>query len=191
MNNRPSLDEWAMQLALDTALRSTCLRRRVGCVLLNSRGHVIGTGYNGVASGVRHCNEVVLEGVDFVQSTVDPLISKPTRFINTYPFACSGAKAPSGTNLEGCQAIHAEANALLQCRDVYEIRTCYVTVSPCIACVKLLMNTGCQRIVFAEPYSHDNSENLWLGSNKNRSWEQLEMRHEAYHDSASRIGGHS
>ena len=55
---RPSRDEWALGLAQLTAERSTCLRRHVGCVLLNARGHVLATGYNGVAAGETHCNKV-------------------------------------------------------------------------------------------------------------------------------------
>jgi dCMP deaminase len=150
---RPSRDEWALKLALLTAQRTTCLRRAVGCVLLSPRGHVLATGYNGVAAGLPHCNEHDL--------------FEPTG----YPHACSGATSPSGSNLDGCQAIHAEQNALLQCRDVYSIHTCYVTASPCMTCVKLLLNTGCERIVFVEEYPHPAARELWVGSG--RAWEQL------------------
>jgi dCMP deaminase len=59
-------------------------------------------------------------------------------------------------------ATHAEQNALLQCRDVEQIDTCYTTASPCITCVKLLMNTGCRSIVFAEEYPHPEAMDLWL-----------------------------
>lgn len=150
---RPSRDEWAMKLALMTAQRTTCCRRAVGCVLLNARGHVLATGYNGVAAGQPHCNEH------------DPF------FETGYPHACSGAHAPSGTNLDGCQAIHAEQNALLQCRDMYAIHTAYVTASPCMTCIKLLLNTNCERIVFVEEYPHSAAKDLWIGSG--RAWEQL------------------
>ena len=149
--SRPSRDAWAMEMAKLTATRSTCLRRQVGCVLLNARGHVLATGYNGVAAGLPHCNEL---GHDV-----------------TFPHACSGASAPSGTNLDGCQAIHAEQNALLQCRDVYSIDTCYVTASPCMTCTKLLLNTSCQRIVFLEEYPHAAAKDLWTSSG--RQWIQL------------------
>ena len=47
---RPTRDQWAIQLAQLTAERSTCCRRHVGCILLNERGHVLATGYNGVAA---------------------------------------------------------------------------------------------------------------------------------------------
>ena len=144
---RPSRDQWAMDVALVTAKRATCLRRAVGCVLLNARGHVLATGYNGVASGQPHCNE----GND--GALWDETIS--------YPHACEGAHSPSGTNLDACQAIHAEQNALLQCKDVYAIDTCYVTVSPCVTCVKLLLNTGCQRIVFLDEYTQPQAKQMW------------------------------
>lgn len=150
---RPSRDEWALRMAFLVSQRSTCVRRSVGCVLVNARGHILATGYNGVAAGLVHCNDH------------DP-------FHETgFPYACSGAWSPSGTNLDGCQAIHAEQNALLQCKDVYDIESAFVTVSPCMTCVKLLMNTSCKRIVFAEEYSHKNAELLWVGAG--RHWIHL------------------
>ena len=159
---RPSRDEWAMKLALLTAQRATCCRRQVGCVLLNARGHVLATGYNGVAAGQPHCNEKTWEaewtGFDMVS-------------VEDFHHACAGATAPSGTNLDGCQAIHAEQNALLQCRDIYQIHTAYVTASPCVTCTKLLLNTSCERIVFVEEYPHSAAQELWKSAG--RSWEQL------------------
>lgn len=86
-----------------------------------------------------------------------------------HPYACAGAKAASGTQLDACEAIHAEQNALLQCRDVYAIHNCYVTVSPCITCVKILLNTSCRRIVFSEKYAHDAAARaLWTDAG--REW---------------------
>lgn len=159
---RPNRDEWALQLALVTARRSTCARRSVGCVLMNSRGHILSTGYNGVAAGLPHCNhtEVVVDN-DWHNTFATEVMTH----------ACSGAMSPSGTNLDGCQAIHAEQNALLQCRDVYDIHTAYVTASPCITCCKLLLNTSCQRIVFVEEYPHSAAKDLWIASG--RRWEQV------------------
>lgn len=139
---RPDRDTWGLKLALVTAQRATCCRRRVGCVLMNSRHQVLSTGYNGRAAGLPHCNEQT-NGV-------------------AYANACSGATAPSGQNLDACEAIHAEQNALLQCRDVYDIYTAYVTASPCITCVKLLLNTACERIVFIDEYPHVEAKQLWL-----------------------------
>lgn len=138
MVTRISVDQYFLRMADLVRSRGTCARRRVGCVLTNSRKHVLATGYNGVAAGLPHCTD-------------DP---------------CPGATCPSGTGLELCEAIHAEQNALLQCRDVWAIDTCYCTASPCITCIKLLLNTSCRRIVFAESYAHEKARQLWLDAGR-------------------------
>lgn len=60
---------------------------------------------------------------------------------------------------------------MLQCRDVYAIHTAYVTASPCMTCIKLLLNTTCERIVFVEEYPHPEARKLWESAG--RAWEQL------------------
>lgn len=144
---RPDHDTYFTRMAALVATRATCLRRAVGAVLVNSRGHVLATGYNGVAAGRPHCNH---------HDMFDPV---------GYPHACPGATAPSGQKLDECEAIHAEQNALLQCRDVFDIDTCYVTVSPCIHCTKLLLNTSCRRIVAASIYDQ-RAADLWTDSGR-------------------------
>lgn len=152
MDCRPTKDQTWLAVAAVIARRGTCLRRQVGCVLVDRLGQVLATGYNGRAHGLPHCND----------EDVRPMNSVGVIEVK-YPHACAGAQSPSGTNLEGCEAIHAEQNALLQCRDVQQIETCYVTASPCVTCVKLLLNTGCVRIVFAERYAHDEeARKLWI-----------------------------
>ena len=131
---RLSKDEYFSDMARLVSRRSTCKRRSVGCVLVNHLGHILATGYNGVPRGHSHC------------------IDTP----------CAGANLPSGTGLDTCEAIHAEQNALLQCKDVMLIHTAYVTAMPCMTCTKLLLNTGCQRIVYVEPYPHEAARQLWI-----------------------------
>lgn len=166
---RLNRDEWAMKLALLTAQRATCCRRQVGCVILNARWHVIATGYNGVAAGLPHCNEG--KSVPLLYENWGDDVQVPVEWGTHYPNACEGAFSPSGTNLDGCDAIHAEQNAMLQCRDVHQIHTVYVTASPCITCCKLLLNTSCERIVFVEEYPHTNAKDLWVGAG--RLWERV------------------
>lgn len=148
--------EWYMRIAEVVALRGTCLRRQVGCVLVDYRGHILSTGYNGVPRGAKHCNQEASALLD----TYDTI----------YPFSCPAAKEGTGSNLGGCRAIHAEQNALLQCRDVEEIFACYTTVEPCEHCTKLLLNTGCQVVLYRQPYKGSgryhwleagNDEDLW------------------------------
>lgn len=139
---RQTTDEYFLKMAALVSSRGTCIRRKVGCVLTNERNHVIATGYNGVASGLPHCIDV----------------------------PCPGARQQSGYGLDLCEAIHAEQNALLQCHDVHTIKTAYCTVSPCITCIKLLLNTSCRRIVFWEEYPHPRAKELWEGAG--REWLQ-------------------
>ena len=141
---RPAISKTFMDIARTLAKRATCGRRQVGCVMVNSRNHVIATGYNGVAKGQDHC------------------IDNP----------CPGAELASGVGHDVCEAIHAEQNALLQCSDVYSIKDCYTTTAPCMACTKLLLNTSCQRIFFAEGYDvHCEARKLW--ERAGRSWIHL------------------
>ncbi len=56
IDERPSWDEYFMQMAELTAQRSTCLRRHVGAVIVKDK-HIIATGYNGAPKGLRHCAE--------------------------------------------------------------------------------------------------------------------------------------
>lgn len=165
-----------MELAVVTAQRATCLRRAVGCVLLNSKGHVLATGYNGVARGMPHCNAET--GFQFIYGNgIDksrPLTGQSTGRKPVFAHACSGAHAASGTNLEGCEAIHAEQNALLQCKEVDDIYSAFVTASPCVTCTKLLLNTGCREIYYLEEYPHSAARDLWTKSG--RLWTQMSPR---------------
>lgn len=139
-----------MELATVIAQRSTCRRRRVGCVLTDAWGRVLSMGHNGAPRGHAHC------------------IDEP----------CPGANSPSGEGLDLCEAVHAESCALIFCPDIMKVDTCWVTASPCVHCVKLLMNSTCQMIVFLEEYPHPESKNLWLAENEHcffpkRKWLQL------------------
>lgn len=135
---RISLDAMMLGIAHLLSERATCMKLKVGCVLVNGRGHIIGTGYNGVAHGLTHCIDV----------------------------PCAGADAPAGSDL--CEAVHAEQNALLQCRNVYDIHTAYVTHAPCMRCTKQLLNTSCSRIIFSNgDYEQDQARALWIRAHRN------------------------
>lgn len=139
---RPSRDDSGLMIALVCAQRGTCVRRKVGCLLVDKDYRHLSSGYNGPQSGAVHCIDV----------------------------PCAGAGAPSGTGLDACEAIHAEANALLYCPDVRMIDTCYVTASPCVSCVKLLLGTNCRRIVFIEPYPHPEAKVMWESAGREWCW---------------------
>ena len=125
---RPSWDEYFMELARLVARRSTCLRRQVGAVVVKDR-NVLATGYNGTPSGIAHCSEV----------------------------GCLRQKlnVPSGERHELCRGLHAEQNAIIQAaKHGVNIAggTVYCTNSPCIICSKMIINAGVSMVVFDAGY---------------------------------------
>lgn len=131
--NRISKDQAYLEMAIAMSKRSTCLDKQVGCVITNSMNKVIATGYNGAPRGVKHC-------IDYGICWKDEY-HNPSR----------------------CPSAHAEQNALIQCNDVEDIYTIYCTLSPCIVCVRMIMNTSCKRIVFLREHKHPEPKELWKG----------------------------
>lgn len=139
-------DQVWLNVAKQIARLSTCPRRQVGAVFLDEKGRVLATGRNGVPAGDPHC------------------IDHP----------CPGAKLPSGTGLEKCEAIHAEQNAIAQLKDLDKVHTVYCTTAPCIHCVKMICATSAKRIVFATPYPHPESEEYW--TRRGGIWEHVPIK---------------
>lgn len=139
------------------SLRSTCVRRSVGCVGVDVNGRIMAVGRNGVPRNYPHCGHVV----------------SLANGMESHPYACPGAFAESGSNLDGCYAIHAEQNMLLYCGDPMKLHAVYCTDSPCITCVKMLLNTTAKRIIFSRTYPHGQSEVLWKGDG--REWKHLDI----------------
>ena len=128
VHNRPSWDEYFLDVARLVAKRATCLRRSVGAVLVKDK-RILATGYNGAPSGLRHCVDI----------------------------GClrQKLKIPSGERHELCRALHAEQNALIQA-SLYGISvkggTIYATCQPCVICAKMLINSGIKESVVADGY---------------------------------------
>ena len=54
---RPTYDEYFMNMTQVVSTRSTCLRRKVGALIVKNK-HILSTGYNGSLRGLPHCDEV-------------------------------------------------------------------------------------------------------------------------------------
>lgn len=127
-DERPSWEEYFMDIARLVARRSTCLRRQVGAVMVKEK-NILATGYNGTPSGITHCADT----------------------------GClrEQLKVPSGERHELCRGLHAEQNAIIQAaRHGINISgaTLYCTNSPCIICTKMLINAGIRKVVYLEGY---------------------------------------
>ena len=133
---RPTWDEYFLEIADLVSRRSTCLRRRVGAVLVRDK-RILATGYNGVPSKIRHCSEV----------------------------GCmrEKLKIPSGERHELCRGLHAEQNAFLQAAlhgTSVKDACLYSTTQPCVICAKMVINAGIREIVIRGDYPDKMSKDL-------------------------------
>jgi len=133
---RPSWDEYFLEVAFLVSKRATCLRRRVGAVLVKEK-KILATGYNGAPSGLKHCLEIGCLRQKF--------------------------KIPSGERHELCRGLHAEQNVLLQAA-LHGISTkdsmLYITNQPCVICAKMLINAGVKEIIITGDYPDKLAKNF-------------------------------
>lgn len=127
--SRPSWEEYFQTITRVVAERSTCTRAKVGAVIVRDKS-ILATGYNGAPSGMPHCTEagcLVYESI-----------------------------TPTGESVTNCwRTIHAEINAIAQAARNgvgLERAGIFITHSPCIHCLKTLVNTGIHDIFYEKPY---------------------------------------
>jgi dCMP deaminase len=131
VTQRPSWDEYFMSIARLVAGRATCLRRKVGAVIVKDR-RILATGYNGAPAGLPHCSET-----GCVRERL---------------------RIPSGERHELCRGIHAEQNGIIQSANYgtgIAGATIYTTHHPCSVCAKMIINAGIVRVVTDDGYPDD------------------------------------
>lgn len=128
---RPSWDSYFMRLADLAALRSNCMKRRVGCVIVKDN-RVVATGYNGTPRNLKNCNQGGCS-------------------------RCNNSLNSSGLNLSTCLCLHAEENALLESgRERISGNTIlYCNTCPCLTCTIKIVQTGIKEVVYSQSYSMD------------------------------------
>lgn len=126
--DRPSWNDYFMGIADLVAGRATCIRRKVGAVLVKNR-RILCSGYNGAPAGLPHCGET----------------GCLRRQLNV----------PSGVKHELCRGVHAEQNVIIQAAYhgvAVAGSSLYCTNQPCSICAKMLINAGIQEIYFRDGY---------------------------------------
>ena len=134
---RPTSDEYFLKIASVVAERATCRRHHVGAVAVRNK-HILATGYNGAAAGLKDCLEL----------------------------GClrDEMNIPSGTRQELCRGIHAEQNVIIQASlhgVSLEGSTIYATHTPCRLCAKMLVNAKIKRYVSYDKYNDDSFVDLF------------------------------
>lgn len=124
---RPQWDRYFADIVEKIALRSTCFRRQVGALIVNSEREIVASGYNGNVRGYGHCEDIgcIKEEMGF----------------------------KSGEGNDWCTAVHAEQNALLQAGKGSKGSTIYVNAFPCKICARLIVNAGIKKVVVSGEYT--------------------------------------
>jgi len=125
---RPSWDVYFSNIVAVVATRSTCLRATHGAIIVKDK-QILATGYNGAPSCTPNCSDL---GECFREAN----------------------NIPSGQQYEKCRAVHAEANAIIQCAKhgvACKGATIYVDDVPCELCAKQILAAGITEVVFTRP----------------------------------------
>ena len=123
---RPEFDQIFMELAINIAKRSHCIKRHVGAVLTKDT-RIISIGYNGPPAGTHNCDEEWPE---------------------------TGCERDSHGSCS--LALHAEQNALMYAINnnaKIEGSTIYLTLTPCLACARMLFSAGVKKVVYLYSYA--------------------------------------
>jgi len=123
---RPAFDDIYMELAVNLAKRSHCIKRHVGAVLVKET-RIISIGYNGPPAHTHNCDE------EFPET------------------GCDRDSKGSCT-----LAIHAEQNAILYAvknKASVEKSTLYVTLSPCLSCARIIYSIGISKVIYLKSYA--------------------------------------
>jgi len=133
MNRRINVNDYYMNICVQVSLRSTCMRRKVGAVIVKDN-RILSTGYNGAPSGLPNCID------------------------NCNRCYRSAHNIPSGQMLDMCYAVHAEQNAIMNALKTGEdLRgaVLYVNTYPCVTCFKLTVQSGIKEIYYIDEYENE------------------------------------
>jgi dCMP deaminase len=126
---RPTWDEYFMEVCKAVALRATCNRGKSGCVIARDK-QILVSGYVGSPKGLPHCDEVGHQ----MKTTIHE----------------------DGSQTQHCvRTAHAEQNAICQAAKLgisIDGATLYCKMVPCIACAKMIINSGIKRVVAEKKY---------------------------------------
>ncbi|WMJ74920.1 dCMP deaminase family protein [Cytophagaceae bacterium ABcell3] len=124
---KPAFEDIFMELAVNLARRSHCIKKHVGAVLTKDT-RIISIGYNGPPAGTHNCDE-------------------------EWPEKGCAKDMKGSCSL----ALHAEENAIVYAmKNGFSIENCtlYITLSPCLSCARLIYSAGVEHVIFLESYAH-------------------------------------
>ena len=140
-NERPSKIDYYLNIARSVAMRSTCLRRKYGSIIVKD-DVIVSTGYNGAPRGRKNCTDI---GYCYRQQN----------------------NIPSGSMYEACRSSHSEMNAIIfASKDEMKDATLYLVgiekdgfinklADCCSICKRLIINSGIKEVYIAKSCMND------------------------------------
>lgn len=130
---RPTWDNYFMNIAHVVKTRSNCIKRKVGCIIIDDKEKIIlSTGYNGSPRNMLNC----MEGGCI---------------------RCNNKDIKSGEKLDICICMHAEENAIIYLKDKTKDMKIYITTKPCLTCLIKIVQIGIKNVIYDEEYPIDNN----------------------------------
>lgn len=147
---RISRDEMFTKIVQVVAQRSTCHRFQVGALIVRD-GRIISMGYNGPVAGRPECKKIpTMEELVTDPIYRDRSMTEITRELENHPLLCEGP---------GCtRSLHAETNAIaFAAKAGVSVDGCtlYCSLSPCINCAKVIVNSGIKEVKFLNKYRNE------------------------------------
>lgn len=170
----PDPEEYFMSLAYTASLKSKCIKRQVGAVIVDKRGRVLGVGCNENLEPLKQCidepgdcqrdmdkRKYFKKLRKDKQNCPNPKCKKPIDFDNE--FKCKSCERELDKYflpdklLSRCRALHAEERSLMDAK--YNVKGCtlFTTASPCPTCGVKIGNSGITSIVYGEAYTDTTS----------------------------------
>ena len=145
-----NFDKQYLSIANLWAQNSYSRRNKVGAIIVKD-GMIISDGYNGTPAGFDNCCETEIKcDIDWDEITS---LDGGASICKTYDNDCN--KCPHHRLVTKPEVLHAEANAIkkvAKSTNSSEGSTLYVTLSPCLECAKLIIQSGIKRVVYKEVY---------------------------------------
>lgn len=153
----PTFIETNMAIAYASSMRSSCLKRKVGAIIVDMAGDVFSSGYNEVPAANNTCKcEYGMCYRDNLKrdykDSLDKVIKNKKEREASYNLFKSNFKI-----LDYCRALHAEENAILNVARVgassaLPTSKLFTTTYPCNLCANKIAQVGIKHIVYFEPY---------------------------------------
>ena len=177
-----TLPEILMSMAFASSHSSKCLKRHVGALVVDTRGQVVGVGYNENPFGTSPCVEEptydgrcyrdIIRNLHFEnlasRGARCPKCGEPLKHKDGPPWRCAVCQEKGQkTNLETfffpdramswCTAVHAEVSAILAAAERARGGTLYTTTFPCFQCAEKITHVGIRTVYFSEAYPDPHS----------------------------------